>query len=111
MFWNYIGDKKEMTVTCQGCGIELENWDELRKQWYEVSTGRPHTIPNCPQKEKLVAALKARREKMKSTDKNVEKYAVQMIYCDKCGATYSSVLKRCPQCKRNFVKSLFLPKK
>lgn len=73
----------------------------------EVSTERPH---DCPQKEKLRAALKAKRDKLKRTDSNVEKYAVQIIVCDKCGAKYSNILKQCPQCRNRFIESLFREK-
>ena len=70
----------------------------------EVSTERPH---DCPEKAKLRAALKARRERMKKADVNVEQYAVQIIVCRECGAKYSNILKKCPQCKSRFIESLF----
>ena len=96
-----------MTITCEGCGAELEHWNAQKKEWYLVSTGRPHTIDNCPGKERLIEALKARRGNTSMTDKNVEKYASQLMVCKKCGARYSHKLEKCPQCKDNFIKSLF----
>lgn len=93
-----------MAITCEGCGAKLDNYNSLTKEWMEVSTERPH---DCPQKEKLRAALRERRAKMKKADANVEKYAVQIIICRQCGAKYSNILKKCPQCKNRFIESLF----
>lgn len=94
-------------ITCEGCGMSLDNYDSLRKQWMEVSTERPHI---CPNPEKLKAALKKRRSSSHATDRNVQ-YIEAITRCPKCYAKYSVRLKECPNCHEQFIKSLFSGKK
>lgn len=98
-----------MPVTCEGCGAELEHWNAEKKEWYLVSTGRPHTVDTCPGKEKLLRALKEKREKAKITDPNIRFVKIDdgLVKCRTCGATYSENIDQCPGCKRIFIKGLF----
>lgn len=98
-----------MTITCEGCGAELEHWNQEKKEWYLCSTGKPHTIDTCPGKAKLLRALQEKRDKSRMTDPNVKYLKLHdgLVKCRTCGATYSEKLKQCPGCKSNFIKGLF----
>ena|ERR1044071_6494056 len=93
-----------MTIKCEGCGRELDNYNPLTKKWDEVATERPHV---CPNPEKLKEALKAKRASKRMTDPNAHKYVKDIKECGKCHAKFSVKLEKCPNCKQQFIRSLF----
>jgi hypothetical protein len=93
-------------ITCEGCKTTLDDYNPVNKTWRETHNGKIH---DCPQKEKLIAALKEKRNNDHPIDPNV-RYIEGLTRCKKCGAKYSLRLPYCPQCRKEFIKSLFKEK-
>jgi hypothetical protein len=91
---------------CEGCRLLIE-WNTPRKQWEEVTSGKKH---DCKNKDKVKQIIRDKNRNSHAIDPNV-RFIEGLTVCKKCHARYSLQLPRCPNCKEQFIKSLFIEKK